>query len=55
MVSTDPRIVTTADQLYALPDDGNRYELIAGVLSMMSPAGSEHGRIAGQDSIAAIG
>ena len=48
MVSTDPQTVTTAEQLYALPDDGNRYELIAGVLSKMSPAGSEHGRIAGR-------
>lgn len=48
MVSTDPQTVTTADQLYALPDDGNRYELIEGVLSIMSPAGSEHGRIAGR-------
>lgn len=48
MVCTDPQTVTTADQLFAMPDDGNRYELIAGVLSMMSPAGSEHGRIAGR-------
>jgi Uma2 family endonuclease len=48
MVFTDPQTVKTADQLCALPDDGNRYELIEGVLSMMSPAGSEHGRIAGR-------
>lgn len=48
MVSANPQTVTTADQLYALPDDGNRYELIEGVLSMMSPAGSEHGRVAGR-------
>jgi len=48
MVSIDPQTVTTADQLYARPDDGNRYELIEGRLSMMSPAGSEHGRIAGR-------
>jgi Uma2 family endonuclease len=26
-----------------MPDDGNRYELIAGELKMMSPAGFEHG------------
>ncbi len=39
--------VTTAGQLFALPDDGNRYELIQGVLAMMSPAGNEHGYIAG--------
>jgi len=35
----------TADDLLNLPDDGNRYELVAGVLTMMSPAGSEHGVI----------
>jgi Uma2 family endonuclease len=36
----------TAEQLAALPDDGRRYELVRGELRMMSPAGSEHGRIA---------
>jgi len=46
MISTDPQTKATAEQLLAMPDDGNRYELIRGVLSMMSPAGSEHGRIA---------
>ena len=40
--------VNTADQLYIMADDGNRYELVEGVLSMMSPAGSEHGWIAGR-------
>ncbi len=35
----------TADDLLNLPADGNRYELVAGVLTMMSPAGSEHGVI----------
>ena len=38
--------VITAEQLAALPDDGKRYELVDGVLHMMSPAGSRHGRIA---------
>ena len=38
----------TAEQLAQLPDDGNRYELVEGVLSMMSPAGGRHGRIAGR-------
>lgn len=36
----------TAEQLFALPDDGNRYELLKGVLQVMSPAGSEHGQLA---------
>jgi Uma2 family endonuclease len=36
----------TADELWFMPDDGNRYELIEGELSMMSPAGGRHGRIA---------
>ena len=31
-----------------MPNDGNRYELVKGVLIMMSPAGSEHGWIAGR-------
>ncbi|MEQ8785227.1 MAG: Uma2 family endonuclease [Pirellulaceae bacterium] len=38
--------VTTAEQLAARADDGRRYELVAGVLRMMSPAGNRHGRIA---------
>jgi Uma2 family endonuclease len=36
---------STAEQLLAMQDDGYRYELIEGVLHMMSPAGSRHGRI----------
>ena len=35
----------TADDLLQMPDDGNRYELVAGVLTMMSPAGFEHGYV----------
>ena len=38
--------VTSAAHLAALPDDGNRYELVNGVLHTMSPAGGRHGRIA---------
>ena len=38
--------VTTADQLAEMPDDGKRYELVEGVLHMMSPAGGNHGGIA---------
>jgi Uma2 family endonuclease len=37
--------VTTADQLLRMPDDGYRYELIAGELIKMIPAGFEHGII----------
>jgi Uma2 family endonuclease len=40
--------VRTAEQLAQLPSDGNRYELVEGVLIMMSPAGGRHGRIAGR-------
>jgi len=29
-----------------MPDDGQRYELVRGEVRMMSPSGSEHGRIA---------
>jgi Uma2 family endonuclease len=36
----------TADELYDLPDDGWRYELVRGELRKMSPAGAEHGSIA---------
>jgi Uma2 family endonuclease len=36
----------TAKQLAAMPDDGNRYELVKGELRMMSPAGGRHGRVA---------
>jgi Uma2 family endonuclease len=38
----------TADQLLHMPDDGYRYELIAGELRKMSPAGWKHGLIAGR-------
>ena len=36
----------TANQLFEMADDGNRRELVRGVLHMISPAGSDHGRIA---------
>ena len=38
--------ITSAEQLFQAPSNGNRLELVRGVLFMMSPAGSEHGRIA---------
>lgn len=37
--------VNTAEQLAQMPSDGNRYELVQGVLNMMSPAGGRHGRV----------
>ena len=39
--------LTTADQLFARPNDGNRYELVAGELRMMSPSGWKHGEVVG--------
>jgi Uma2 family endonuclease len=37
----------TADELWMLPDDGMRHELLAGRLTVMEPTGFEHGRVAG--------
>ena len=36
----------TAEELWRLPDDGLRHELIYGELTTMSPSGSEHGWVA---------
>lgn len=44
-MSTD-LLIHTADELFEMPDDGFRYELVQGVLRKMSPAGGEHGEIA---------
>jgi len=35
----------TADELFTMPEDGFRYELVKGELRKMSPAGGEHGAI----------
>ena len=37
--------ITTADELFCMPDDGYRYALVEGELQRMTPAGSEHGAI----------
>jgi Uma2 family endonuclease len=36
---------STASELFGMPDDGFRYELVRGELRRMSPAGTEHGAI----------
>jgi hypothetical protein len=37
----------TAEQLWRMPDDGCRHELIAGELRKMTPAGWKHGVVPG--------
>jgi Uma2 family endonuclease len=37
--------LTTADELFMMPDDGFRYELVRGEVRRMPPAGSEHGAV----------
>lgn len=36
---------STAGELYAMPHDGFRYELVKGELRRMSPSGGEHGAV----------
>jgi Uma2 family endonuclease len=43
-MSTTPTLAT-ADELFMMPDDGFRYELVRGELRRMPPAGSEHGAV----------
>jgi len=45
MTTTTP---VTAEQLARMPYDGSRYELIAGELKLMVPAGWEHGAVGGR-------
>src|SRR5262245_11761488 len=42
---TTTRALLTAEDLYRLPDDGYRYELLDGELRRLAPAGYEHGRV----------
>ena len=42
----------TAEELWRLPDDGQRHELVAGELRTMPPSGEEHGTIAAGLTIA---
>ena len=46
MATTEPRLMT-AEDLWNLPNDGMRHELVRGVLRSMPPAGGEHGWITG--------
>jgi Uma2 family endonuclease len=41
----DTKRVTTADELFRMPDDGLRHELVRGELRSVMPAGSEHGSV----------
>jgi Uma2 family endonuclease len=45
MSSTTTQLMT-AEELFEMPDDNFRYELVKGELRKMSPAGHKHGRIA---------
>ena len=38
----------TTEELSELPDDGLRHELVEGELHSMTPAGFEHGDVAGE-------
>jgi len=38
-------VITTAEELLRMPDDGMRHELVAGELLVMPPPGIEHGRV----------
>jgi Uma2 family endonuclease len=44
MATTQPKL-TTADELWAIGDDGCRYDLIEGELYRMSPASPKHGAV----------
>ena len=37
--------ITTAEELFGMPDDGYRYELVRGELRKMAPTGGEHADI----------
>jgi Uma2 family endonuclease len=44
-MAVEPRSVT-AEELFVMPDDGFRYELVEGELKKTVPVGSEHGYVA---------
>jgi Uma2 family endonuclease len=45
LVVSTTQTLMTADELFDMPDDGFRYELVKGELRRMPPSGSEHGAI----------
>lgn len=45
MSTLDPSEIRTAEQLFLLPDDFGRCELVRGELLLMNPTGSFHGGI----------
>jgi len=47
MATTISGPATEAD-LLAMPDDGHKYELVAGEIRRMSPAGFRHGKVSGR-------
>jgi Uma2 family endonuclease len=52
MSTTSP--IVSAQDLFALPEDGRRYELVRGELRTMTPAGSGHGAL-GADLLLRLG
>jgi Uma2 family endonuclease len=44
-IQTTPASLMTAEELFQLPDDGYRYELVEGGLIRMPPAGAEYGDV----------
>ena len=44
-IQTTTAPLMTAEELFQLPDDGCRYELVEGGLIRMPPAGGEHGAV----------
>ena len=45
MTTPTKQRITTAEELFNMPDDGYRYELVRGELRKMAPTGGEHGWI----------
>ena len=46
MATVVAKTLMTAEELWQLPDDGYRYELVAGELRQMPPSGFLHGTVA---------